>query len=344
MTETSRIVRDRHRIPILVATLTLGALATAHSQEPLDGPFDECGAIRTWNFLGAYDNPGGETPGEEAIRADYMTDGETGELDFEWRPGATIETDYSRAASSRIYGGSRGRNPGGVPTVFPYREETGSVGFQTDAGFGEDLNLVMAYAQVYVIAERRMEVFLGIASDDSIQVILESQGEIWIHNVGRGARDPCDALFPSDEFPVTLAPGYNSLIVKVFEGSGDWRFVLRFQDEFGDPITEGLATSLEPDPSPPRDDFLRGDADGDGSVNISDAVFTLHYLFVDSARSPTCQDAADADDTGRLNLTDAVFLLRFFFLEGLRPPDPFGDCGTDPTADSLTCATPSSGC
>lgn len=63
-------------------------------------PFDECGGIRTWNILGAYDSPWGEDPVDDLIKLDYMTDGEVGELDFPWAPGATIETDFGGAAAS----------------------------------------------------------------------------------------------------------------------------------------------------------------------------------------------------------------------------------------------------
>ena len=40
--------------------------------------------------------------------------------------------------------------------------------------------------------------------------------------------------------------------------------------------------------------FLRGDANSDTGIDISDAVFTLTYLF-SGGGEPTCKDAADAD-------------------------------------------------
>ena len=48
-------------------------------------------------------------------------------------------------------------------------------------------------------------------------------------------------------------------------------------------------------------------------------------------------DAADADDTGRLELTDAVFLLNALFLGAGTVPEPWPECGTDPTEDGLGC-------
>ncbi len=81
--------------------------------------------------------------------------------------------------------------------------------------------------------------------------------------------------------------------------------------------------------------FRRGDVDGSGATNISDAVFTLNYLFVGGA-ALSCPDAADVDDNGGVNISDPVALLSFLFL-GTVPPELPGpeDCGPDPTGDRL---------
>lgn len=312
----------------------------------IGSPFDPCGAIRTWNILGAFGNPGGAGPTPDEITRDYMTDGDIGERDFVWFPGATIETEVNgAAASTSIDGGPAGRNPGGVPTVFSREGASGRILFQSPAGFGGDLSNVMAYAQVYIIAEADTEVFLGISSDDSVQVILNG-ADVWVNSVPRGGADPCSASFPQDITfePVLLEEGYNSLVVKVFEGTGDWDFALRFQDELGQPVTEDLSTSLEPEPAPPPlDTFVRGDADGNGAINITDGIFTLNYLFTGGG-DPPCADAADADDNGSINITDGIFILNFLFTGGGDPPAPFGACGPDPSEDSLDCATAATNC
>jgi formylglycine-generating enzyme required for sulfatase activity len=84
--------------------------------------------------------------------------------------------------------------------------------------------------------------------------------------------------------------------------------------------------------------FQRGDANADGTVNISDAITVLGFLFLGSPAALQCEDAADVDDSGALNITDPVYLLGFLFLGGPAPPAPFGKCGSDPTADALACA------
>ncbi|MBI4603663.1 MAG: hypothetical protein HY721_17050 [Planctomycetes bacterium] len=165
------------------------------------------------------------------MRRDYLTDGQVGELDFAWAPGAAIHTDFGGAAASTGVTSLRSdRNPGGVPTVFAYPGASSFVDFQADDVFGPDgtpevLKNVMAYAQVYVLAEQDLEVFLGIASDDAVQVFLNRE-DVWIHSIGRGGANSCSEEFPQDETPrrVLLSCGENRLLVKVFERDGEWNF------------------------------------------------------------------------------------------------------------------------
>jgi hypothetical protein len=83
--------------------------------------------------------------------------------------------------------------------------------------------------------------------------------------------------------------------------------------------------------------FRRGDASGDGTVNLTDPVLLLNSLFL-GRESPGCREAADADDDGVLNLTDAIAVLNFLFLGGANPPPPGPhDCGPDRTPDALGC-------
>ncbi|HIA28099.1 MAG TPA: hypothetical protein EYN79_08330 [Planctomycetes bacterium] len=86
--------------------------------------------------------------------------------------------------------------------------------------------------------------------------------------------------------------------------------------------------------------FRRGDINGDGSVNIADAVTVLNALFVPGSQQPECDDSADANDDGGINIADAVSLLNSLFLPGSPlPPDPGPfDCGIDPTDDGLDCS------
>jgi hypothetical protein len=85
--------------------------------------------------------------------------------------------------------------------------------------------------------------------------------------------------------------------------------------------------------------FVRGDSNGDGSVDISDPVATLDSLFLGGPQ-PRCEDAADANDDGAMDLTDAVATLDALFLDPEPLPAPYPDAGADPTADTLGCGSP----
>ncbi len=82
--------------------------------------------------------------------------------------------------------------------------------------------------------------------------------------------------------------------------------------------------------------FVRGDANRDGTVNTADAVAILGHLFL--GQKELCRDALDVTDNGRLDLADAVRLLGHLFGFSQRPPPPFPDCGDDPTPDAIDCA------
>ncbi|MEM7263677.1 MAG: putative Ig domain-containing protein, partial [Planctomycetota bacterium] len=56
----------------------------------------------------------------------------------------------------------------------------------------------------------------------------------------------------------------------------------------------------------------RGDVNADETVNISDAIALLAYLFL-AGTEPSCIPAADADANGSLQLTDAIRILTFLF-------------------------------
>jgi hypothetical protein len=94
-------------------------------------------------------------------------------------------------------------------------------------------------------------------------------------------------------------------------------------------------------PSPPV--FHRGDANADGALDISDAVFVLGYLFLGGA-GPACLEAANADDNPAIEITDGIYALNHLFLGGPPPPAPGPHtvpCGPDPETSSsdLGCAS-----
>ncbi len=81
--------------------------------------------------------------------------------------------------------------------------------------------------------------------------------------------------------------------------------------------------------------FLRGDATGDGAVDLTDAIAIVSLLFEGGAEA-SCHDALDANDDGHVDISDAVFDLLYLFSSGA-PPAPFPVEGADRTEDELRC-------
>ena len=90
-------------------------------------------------------------------------------------------------------------------------------------------------------------------------------------------------------------------------------------------------------PSPPAEDFLRGDCNADAGVDISDPILLLERLF-GAAAAPDCEDSCDANDDGNLDLADVIAMLDHIFINGAALPEPASACGPDPVSDALTCS------
>ncbi len=77
--------------------------------------------------------------------------------------------------------------------------------------------------------------------------------------------------------------------------------------------------------------FIRGDANDDSKVDISDAVTILGQLF--GGWDMICGDASDANDDGDVDLTDALYLALHLFRGGPPPPHPYPEAGGDMVDD-----------
>jgi hypothetical protein len=64
--------------------------------------------------------------------------------------------------------------------------------------------------------------------------------------------------------------------------------------------------------------FFRGDANGDGVIDIADAIYLLNYLFKGDP-PPDPLEAGDANCDGVVELGDAIYLLNYLFKGGPEP-------------------------
>ncbi|MBI4584403.1 MAG: hypothetical protein HY717_10315 [Planctomycetes bacterium] len=93
-------------------------------------------------------------------------------------------------------------------------------------------------------------------------------------------------------------------------------------------------------------DFIRGDANDDGKVNIADPIYIINANFR-GGPPVLCKDAGDANDSDSVddpNLADAVYIINHQFGGGSAPPPPFPGCGTDDDSSTDRCPPGSTKC
>lgn len=80
-----------------------------------------------------------------------------------------------------------------------------------------------------------------------------------------------------------------------------------------------------------RQAFIRGDSNFDGVVDVSDPIDVLVALFFvgGGERHFRCPNSADANDDNQTDISDAIYSLAFLFVGGPPMPQPFPEPGFD---------------
>ena len=69
---------------------------------------------------------------------------------------------------------------------------------------------------------------------------------------------------------------------------------------------------------PYAESYVCGDANGDGTIDISDAVSLIAYIFL-GGPAPNPLAAGDANCDGTVDISDAVYLISYIFSGGRLP-------------------------
>ena len=91
-------------------------------------------------------------------------------------------------------------------------------------------------------------------------------------------------------------------------------------------------------------EFLRGDCNSDGSVDIADPLFLGLRLFDPAVSEFPCREACEANGDGAIDIADMVTVIGYLFAGGATPVAPFPDCGLDPAPDSAFECDPGTAC
>jgi len=138
-----------------------------------------------------------------------------------------------------------------------------------------------------------------------------------------------------DEAPIVIGPqagGTASLDLD----AGTWTVSVEVDDDPGCSAAAADAVcSVVVKVPPPGGRQRPGDANGDGGLDISDAVATLGFLFLGSPKGLPCGDGSALDPAnvrlldwqpdGAIDISDAVATLSFLFL-GTKPPALGTEC------------------
>ncbi|MBD3218803.1 MAG: hypothetical protein GF310_11030 [candidate division Zixibacteria bacterium] len=75
-------------------------------------------------------------------------------------------------------------------------------------------------------------------------------------------------------------------------------------------------------------DFICGDANSDMTVNVSDAVYIINFVFIGGG-PPVPYDSGDSNCDNTVNVSDAVWVINYVFIGGNDPCDTDGDSETE---------------
>lgn len=144
---------------------------------------------------------------------------------------------------------------------------------------------------------------------------------------GGGTFDPVFS-YPDTNLPGELVYQHRGFSVQPAAEQPNVRFAFRFKSDAGEDAEKtgwwavdnvtvyGTVDVVE---------FKRGDANDDGSVNITDGVFVVNFLF-NGGPAPGCLAAADADASAKVEITDSIYIFDFLFQGRAEPVAPFPNC------------------
>jgi len=167
----------------------------------------------------------------------------------------------------------------------------------------------------------------GSTSDWALGMCLDRLGNVYVtgrSNVGAGTL--------SDWVTIKYRPDGDTAFVARFNGPGDGRdygydvvvgddnkfYVVGYIGQTPEYMSNFDFTTVA------YYQYITGDADGSGSIDIDDVVFLIGYIFA-SGPAPEPLEAGDADCSGEVDIDDVVYLIAYIFSSGPAPGDPDDD-------------------
>jgi hypothetical protein len=148
------------------------------------------------------------------------------------------------------------------------------------------------------------------------------QAVLWIRAVDPDGTKPALSVTGTPKVPYNAVfrdsgNGRGSFIWDPTEAQVDSTYLVNFiaSDGF---LTDNMLVKLKAVAS------MRGDANNDGSLDVSDVVYLIGYIFGGGLAPTTIRngnaDGSDADGPGAIDISDVVYLIAYIFSGGPAPP------------------------
>ncbi len=190
------------------------------------------------------------------------------------------------------------------------REDTilGVYNFDMIAWEGDNNNIIELHAGTGVSSGALADIMIGVISDYSLPLIPQK--------ITSGATDRSDhASFWPYGFPAILGIEDFDEFNPYYHTTSDLisAFDMPYFTDFSKAGIASLAILAQPIQT-----FVYGDANGDGKVTVTDAVYLVNYLFKGGS-APDPLESGDANCDGQVTVADVVFIINYLFKGGPVP-------------------------
>ncbi len=122
-------------------------------------------------------------------------------------------------------------------------------------------------------------------------------------------------LIPSSDCSAMLSFGSTTIMAG---GEAKYRYAVLGSNSSWTGLAHALADVVTMGGTSTICSYVAGDANGDGAVDISDAVFLIQFIFA-GGPTPDPMNSGDANCDGAVDISDVVYLIQYIFSGGPAP-------------------------